>query len=114
MYRIKNGVELKTLEKYGFKIGNNIPDSRTCISKFHHRYDYWLIPVNPNNPSKPIYASEGFDDLLWSIHVQSNRKIHINCVPSGSFEIDNNDMEEMFYVLKCMIEDGIIEDDYER
>ena len=28
--------------------------------------------------------------------------------------IDNMDMNEMFYVLKCMIEDGVIEDDFKR
>ena len=110
MYFIKDNVELKALEKYGFKIGREIPDNENCICNDFERDDYWLIPVNPDEPNEVYYAD---DELpIWSVHIQSNRRVWIDCVPASTYHIDNMDMEEMFYVLMCMIKDGIIYDNY--
>ena len=114
MYFIKEGIDLKNLEKYGFKIGKEIPDNERCICNGFERNDYWLIPMNPDEPEKVYYAGEEYDQPIWSIHVQSTRRLWIECVPSCTYHIDNMDMEKMFYVLKCMIEDGIITDTYEE
>lgn len=114
MYKIKENVNLKSLEKYGFKIGRNIPDNERCICNDYERDDYWLIPVYPDEPDKVFYADEEFDQPIWSVHVHSeSRRMYIDCVPSCTYHIDNMDMEEMFYVLKCMIEDSIIEDNFD-
>lgn len=110
MYFIKDNIDLTTLEKYGFKIGRNIPDNERCICNDSDRDDYWLIPMNPDEPDEIYYGEE--DDPIWSIHIQKHRRMWIDCVPSGTYHIDNMDMNEMFYVLKCMIEDDIIHDDY--
>lgn len=112
MYKIKKNIELKSLEKYGFKIGREFPDNERCITNDYERDDYWLIPMNPDEPDKIFYADEDYDQPIWSIHIQNNRRVWIECVPSYTYHIDNMDMETMFYVLKCMIEDEIIEDDY--
>ena len=112
MYFIKKNVDLKSLEKYGFKIGREIPDNERCICNDFERDDYWLIPMNPDEPDEIYYADDDFDQPIWSVHIQSHRRIWIECVPSGTYHIDNMDMEEMFYALKCMIEDGIVDDDF--
>lgn len=113
MYYIKKDVDLKSLEKYGFKIGREIPDNERWICNDYERDDYWLIPMIPGEPEKVFYSDDAFDQPIWSIHIQSNRDVWIDCTPSGTYHIDNYDMEEMFYALRCMIKDGIIEDDYE-
>jgi hypothetical protein len=112
MYKIKESVDLKILEKYGFKIGREYPDNKRCICNDYERDNYWLIPMNPDEPDKIWYADYQNDQPIWSIHVMNNRRMWIDCVPSCTYHIDNMDMEKMFYVLKQMIEDGIIEDDY--
>ena len=113
MYFIDKDVDLKRLERYGFKIGRDIPDNERCIDNDYDRDDYWLIPTDPDNPDKIYYADEEFDQPIWSIHVRSSdRIVFIDCVPASTYHIGNMDMEEMFYWLKCMIEDGIIYDNY--
>jgi hypothetical protein len=112
MYYIKENVELINLEKYGFKIGHEIPDNERCICGEDERNDYWLIPMNPDMPEEVFYADDDFDQPIWSVHIQNTRRVWIECVPSCTYHIDNMDMDRMFYVLKCMIEDGLIEDDY--
>lgn len=110
MYFIKDNVDLKSLEKYGFKIGREISDNERCICNDYDRDDYWLIPMDSDEPEKVHYADDEFDQPIWSIHIQPNRRMWIDCVPSCTYHIDNMDMEEMFFVLMRMIEDGIIRD----
>ena len=112
MYFIKDNVDLKSLEKYGFKIGREIPDNERCICNDYERDDYWLIAMNPDEPDEVYYADDKFDQPIWSIHIQRNRRMWIECVPCCTYHIDNMDMDKMFFVLKCMIEDGLITDDY--
>ena len=114
MYFIKDNVNLKSLEKYGFKIGRDIADNERCICNDIERDDYWLIPMDPDEPNEVFYADDEYDQPIWSVHIQNNRRVWIDCVPSCTYHIDNMDMEQMFYVLKCMIEDGIIADNYEE
>ena len=110
MYFIKDCVDLNDFQQYGFKIGRHIPDSERCIDNDYEMDDYWLIPMNPDNPDEVYYADDEFDQPIWSIHIQNNRRVFIDCVPSCTYHIDNMDMEQMFYVLKHMIDDGIITD----
>lgn len=112
MYKIKENIDLKSLEKYGFKIGREIPDNGRCICNDYERDNYWLIPTSPDNPNEIYYADDDFDQPIWSVHIRNNRRVWIDCVPSCTYHIDNMDMETMFYTLKCMIDDGVIEDDY--
>ena len=113
MYYIKENIDLKSLVKYGFKIGRDIPDNERCMCNDDERDDYWLIPMDPDEPDEVYYADDDYDQPIWSVHIQSSRRIWIECVPSCTYHIDNMDMEKMFYALKCMIEDGIIEDDFD-
>lgn len=112
MYNIKKLVDLKTLNKYGFKLGKEYPNYEKCICNDSECEDYWLIPFNSDEPNEIFYADDDFSQPIWSIHVQFNRRLWIECVPSCTYHISNADMEQMFYVLKQMIEDGIIYDDY--
>ena len=109
MYKIKENIDLSVLEKYGFKKGKDLPENDKWICNESEKEEYWLISIDPDE-GYIIYAED--DLLLWSINVQSNRRLWIDCVPCCTYHICSADMEEMFYVLKKMIEDGILEDDY--
>ena len=110
MYKVKENIDLSILEKYGFIKGYDLPECNDWINNRDEYQDYWLIPRNPDEPHRPYYAEGTL--LLWSIHVQPSRRLWIDCVPCCTYHIDNLDMNEMFYRLKQMIEDGILEDDY--
>lgn len=121
MYRLKSNVALDTLRQYGFKSGREWPESDRFICNESEREDFWLIPMNPDEPERPYFADEEFDQTLWSIHVQPagllfgeplHHRLWIDCVPASTYHIDNQDMEAMFYALYRMICDGIIEDNY--
>ena len=109
MYNVKEKIDLT---KYGFAKAKNLPDhERWCCNKSDLE-DYWLIAMNLDEPEEVDYADEDFDQPTWSIHIQNTGRMWIECVPSCTYHIDNSDMEKMFYVLKLMIEDGVIEDDF--
>lgn len=110
MYRLNGKIKDGTLEKYGFRLGRDWPDSRSIISNEYELSDYWLFPLHPDNENS-VYLSE--DDLpIWSIQIMSNGTLWIECVPNGTYHISNSDMEQMFYVLRQMIVDSLIVDDY--
>lgn len=114
MYKIKEDINLEVLRKYGFKLGKEYPESERCICNDYERDDYWFISMSLDEPDKVNYASDEFDQPTWSVHIQSNRRLWIECVPSCTYHIDNLDMEQMFFTLMNMILDGIIEDDFEN
>lgn len=113
MYRLKGNFNLDVLRKYGFKLGKEYSDNERCICNNYERNDYWLISMSPDQPEQVEYANDDYDQPIWSIHVQSNRRLWIECVPCCTYHIDNSDMEQMFFTLLNMILDGIIEDDFE-
>ena len=110
MYRLKNNIKVESLRKYGFRLGKEYPDSERCICNKSDREDFWLISLKSDDTDKIRYADENFDQPIWSIHVQRNRRLWIDCTPSGTYHIDNIDMERMFHVIYLMILDGIIVD----
>ena len=110
MYYIDEKFDLERLKRYGFKIGRDLPDNEYWICNAQERDDYWLVSMDLDEPNKINYADE--DLPVWTIHINRYRRMWIDCVPASTYHIDNSDMEEMFYWLKVMIEDGVIYDDY--
>lgn len=122
MYRLNENIKPEELRKYGFKIGREWTDNERFICNDYDRDNFWLVPVNPDCPDEIYYADEEFDQPIWEIRVQyigarytpvPYYRLLIDCVPASTYHIGNMDMEQMFYVLYCMIKDGVIVDDYE-
>lgn len=115
MYLIKENVDLNTLRDFGFRIGKEYPDNDRCICNESDRDDYWLIPfdLEADESGKILYADEEFDQPLWSIHVQNNRRVWVECVPSCTYHIGGYDLEPMLHALRNMILAGIVDDDYD-
>ena len=112
MYKIADDIkDLSILEDYGFKQGFEIPDHQRCICNERDYDNWWLIPMNPDDPYTPYYANEEEgDQVIWSIQVMDDRTLYIDCVPSCTYHISNYDMKEMFSVLYKLIKDYIIVD----
>lgn len=114
MYRLKKSVSPDWVEKYGFRKGKEYPDYEKVICNESEYEDYWLVSMSRYEPEKVLFADEEYGLPVWSICIQSEHgnRLWIECVPPGSYYIASFDMQEMFYVLMQMIQDGIIEDDY--
>lgn len=111
MLKIKQTIQLDDLRKYGFKQGTEYPDNERCICNDYEREDFWLISMESDNPDEVEYAEE--DLPLWSIHINTERRLWIECVPFGDFCINSFDIENMLHTLYQMISDGVIEDSYD-
>lgn len=110
MYKLKENIEQKELQKYGFKPGKEYPENDEFICNDNEKDLLWLLPKNPDDPENIWMTEENMP--VWSILIQENRTLWIDFVPYGTFHIGNCDAEEMFYVLMRMIQDGILEDDF--
>lgn len=110
MYYIKDNVDLKWLEKYGFKLGRELPDNEKWIDNNSEKDDYWIVSMSYNH-DRILYGDCNFYLPFWTMHVQKDRRLWVECVPA-TCHITNDNLEEMFYTLKCMIDAGIIIDDF--
>ena len=118
MYVLSKGVEPKDLRDYGFKPAHELPEWENWLDNEYWKYNMYLISQDPDDPSKPCYADEDDNLLLWEIHVMpidstyTSWKLWIDMTPCFTYHIDNMDTEKMFYILYRMIKDGVIEDDF--
>lgn len=112
MLKLKDGLDPKVLEKYGFQLGQKFIDKgERCIFNESEYQEYWKFAMDEDEPDKVLYADEGFDQAMVSIHVQSNfeNRLWIECVPSSSYHIEGWDLNLITDTLYKMIVDGILE-----
>lgn len=112
MLKLKNGIDSKILEKYGFELGQKFIDKgERCICNEYEYKDYWKFSMDEDEPGKVLYADEEFDQPMVSIHVQSNinNRLWIECVPSCTYHIGGWDLNLITDTLYQMITDGILE-----
>lgn len=111
MLRLKDGVDPKVLEKYGFELGQKFVDrGETCICNEMDYQDYWKFAMDEDEPRKVMYADEEFDQAMVSIHIQSTlgNRLWIECVPSSSYHIEGWDLNLITDTLFELIKDGIV------
>lgn len=113
MYHLKEGISPEKLRPFGFKTGREYPDNERCICNDYQRDNYWLIPMDPDEPDKIHYADPEFNQPIWSIEVGDSGRIWIECVPSGTYHIGSYELEPMLHVLRMLILEGFIDDDFE-
>lgn len=112
MLKLKNGIDPKILEKYGFAIGQTfINRGERCIENECDYKDYWKFSMCEDEPERVLYADEEFDQAMISIHVQSKieNRLWIECTPSRTYHIEGWELDLVTDTLYQMISDGIIE-----
>jgi hypothetical protein len=112
MLKIKDGIDLKKLEEYGFNIGEKFIDNgERCICNESEYNDYWKFSMDEDEPEKVLYADDEFDQAIVSIHVQSSmgNRLYIECTPSCSYHIEGFELNIVTDTLYQMILDGIVE-----
>lgn len=112
MLKIKDGIDLRTLENYGFEVGRNFIDrGERCICNESEHKDYWKFSMCEDEPENVLYADDDFDQAMVSIQVQSsaNNRLLIECVPSGTYHISMDELDVITDTLYDMILDGVVE-----
>lgn len=98
MYYIKRPFSPKLLD-YGFKYGREYKNTDAFISNPEELDDLWLIA------DENIEDSE---DMSWTIHINRDGRVWVDCQPIATYHIDSMDLEELYVVLYHLIKDGII------
>lgn len=112
MLKLKDGIDQKVLEKYGFELGQKFIDKgERCICNESEHKDHWKFSMDEDEPGLVLYADGAFDQAMVSIHVQSNfeNRLWIECVPSCTYHIEGWDLNPVTDTLYQMITDGILE-----
>lgn len=112
MLKLKDGIDPKVLEKYGFELGQKFIDKgERCICNKSEYQDYWKFSMDEDEPGQVLYADVDFDQPMTSIHVQSccENRLWIECVPSCTYHIGGWNLNMITDTLHQMITDGILE-----
>lgn len=111
--KLKDGVDVESLRKYGFKTGKEwaAQGERCFLPEVGMSYQYeWfhVFAMDEEEPEKIAYTSDEFSIPRMQLYV---RDLHVccSCSVEGTYHIDNDDMEPLFTVLFNMITDGILE-----
>lgn len=111
--KLKDGVDVESLRKYGFKTGKEwaAQGERCFLPEVGMSYQYeWfhVFAMDEEEQEKIAYTSDEFSIPRMQLYVR-DRHVCCSCSVEGTYHIDNDDMEPLFTVLFDMITDGILE-----
>ena len=111
--KLKDGVDVESLRKYGFKTGKEwaAQGDRYFLPEVGMSYQYeWfhVFAMDEEEPEKIAYTSDEFSIPCMHLYVR-DRHVCCSCSVEDTYHIDNDAMEPLFTVLFDMITDGILE-----
>lgn len=98
MFRIKNGVDFKELEKFGFKLSED--------------NEYECIGYYPLKDDGTRYEDENGFDYNWRISISRlfNKELWIEIINNDcSYHNEGPDIEELFNKIYDLIQAGLVE-----
>lgn len=118
IFRIKNGVRLEDLRKYGFELGKILKNQspyKELLEGCSYKDDWWLyfyIPVdedtgeylyddNTERVSTPVSAwvdTRGNKNILW-----------FDAIPECTYHIGMDELNPMVDIIFRLVSDGILE-----
>lgn len=118
--RIKDGVNLEELRKYGFKTGKEWADEgERCLAgkgyEYQHEwYHKFLMTIDedldPDSKEHILYADDEYDQPMVQITVRTeHRDLYIECTPSGTYHIGGSDLDIISKTIFDLTSDGLLE-----
>lgn len=112
--RIKEGVELEELRKYGFKTGKEWADAgERCMAGAGYAYKhgwYHKFAMDPNDEEHIYYSDDRYDQPMVQITVRSERRdLYVDCTPSGTYHIGGSDLDIVLETVVELTQAGLLE-----
>lgn len=114
-FRIKDGIDLEELRKYGFKTGKEWADAgEKCLSNLGYAYQHvWWhkFYMDPSKDNECIYyADDDFDQPMVQITIRTeSRDLWIDCTPSCTYHISGEELDIVVETIMRLTEDGLLE-----
>lgn len=111
--KIKAGVELEELRKYGFKTGKEWADAgERCLAGGGYDYQhgwYHKFSMDPDNPDKILYADEEYDQPMVQITMRENGGFSVDCTPSCTYHIGGSELDLVVATVHDLTLAGLLE-----
>ena len=112
--RVKAGVDLEELRKFGFKTGKEWADAgERCLRGIGYEYQhgwYHKFLMDPDEEEKIYYADEEYDQPMVQITVRTeHRDLYVECVPSGTYHIGGGDLDIVLETVLELTQAGLLE-----
>lgn len=115
--RLKKGVPIEALKKYGFRTGKEWADAgERCLVGSDHEYqhDWWCkFLMDEDEPEKVVYIDDEYDIPMVQISIRTQENfgndLYIDCAPSCTYHIGGHDLTVLTDTLFDMISDGVLE-----
>lgn len=111
--KIKEGVELEELRKYGFKTGKEWADAgERCMAGAGYSYQhgwYHKFSMVEDDSEHIYYPDDEYDQPMVQITVRTERDLYVDCTPCGTYHIGGSDLDIVLETVLELTQAGMLE-----
>lgn len=112
--RVKAGIDLEELKKYGFKTGKEWADAgERCLESIGYKYQhewYHKFLMDADEPSKIAYIAEDYDIPCVQISVRTeHRDLYVDVAVEGTYHVGGSELDIVTDTIYELTQAGILE-----
>lgn len=112
--RVKAGIDLEELKKYGFKTGKEWADAgERCLEGIGYEYKhewYHKFLMDADEPSKIAYIAEDYDIPCVQISVRTeHRDLYVDVAVEGTYHVGGSELDIVTDTIYELTQAGILE-----
>lgn len=112
--RVKAGIDLEELKKYGFKTGKEWADAgERCLEGIGYKYQhewYYKFLMDADEPSKIAYIAEDYDIPCVQISVRTeHRDLYVDVAVEGTYHVGGSELDIVTDTIYELTQAGILE-----
>lgn len=112
--RVKAGIDLEELKKYGFKTGKEWADAgERCLEGIGYKYQHELYHkflMDADEPSKIAYIAEDYDIPCVQISVRTeHRDLYVDVAVEGTYHVGGSELDIVTDTIYELTQAGILE-----
>lgn len=112
--RVKAGIDLEELKKYGFKTGKEWADAgERCLEGIGYKYQhewYHKFLMDADEPSKIAYIAEDYDIPCVQISVRTeHRDLYVEVAVEGTYHVGGSELDIVTDTIYELTQAGILE-----
>lgn len=112
--RVKAGIDLEELKKYGFKTGKEWADAgERCLEGIGYKYKhewYHKFLMDADEPSKIAYIAEDYDIPCVQISVRTeHRDLYVDVAVEGTYHVGGSELDIVTDTIYELTQAGILE-----